>query len=78
MTPKFVEVARAAWANNDLQIDDTADIAPAMEGGSFWVSAWVRVSAQALEAAKETDRALHGLVYDDEREKWLLLNQTTS
>lgn len=43
MTDHIRDAARDIWADDDLQIDNDAEIAPVPEIGGAWVQAWVFV-----------------------------------
>lgn len=48
-----IELARAVYADGDINIDDDAEISEAEDGSGCWVSAWVWVSAS--EATSEPE-----------------------
>lgn len=44
-SPEQIEEARRLYADDDLAIDDDADLSPIPpeQGGGYWVSAWVYI-----------------------------------
>lgn len=45
---RYIEQARAQYANDDLEIDDNPAISKGGDGDGVWVAAWVWVSDEEI------------------------------